>query len=173
LASELVQRPVTLIVAAAPSAVLAVKAATTTIPIVFVIAQDPVALGLVASLSRPGGHLTGVNFLNAELDAKRLELLHALVPGAARVYVIVNPADVANTEATLRQVQPAGRAMGLEIQVLNALAQAARSIRLSQVLHANGPTRFLSAKRRSYSQPTCPVHPTSGIPQGARVLSGA
>jgi putative ABC transport system substrate-binding protein len=120
LASELVQRPVTLIVAAAPSAVLAAKAATTTIPIVFVIAQDPVGLGLVASLSRPGGHLTGVNFLNAELEAKRLELLHTLVPGATRVHVIVNPADVANTEATLRQVQPAGRAMGLEIEVLNA-----------------------------------------------------
>jgi putative ABC transport system substrate-binding protein len=120
LATDLIQRQVNVILAAAPPAILAAKAATTTIPIVFVIAQDPVKLGLVASLSRPGGHLTGVNFLNAELDAKRLELLHALVPGAVRVDVLVNPADVTNTESTLRQVEPAGRAMGLQIQVLNA-----------------------------------------------------
>jgi putative ABC transport system substrate-binding protein len=120
LATDLIQRGVNVIFAVAPPAVLAAKAATTIIPIVFVIAQDPVKLGLVASLSRPGGHLTGVNFLNAELDAKRLELLHALVPGAVRVDVLVNPADVTNTESTLRQVEPAGRAMGLQIQVLNA-----------------------------------------------------
>ncbi|HEY1364089.1 MAG TPA: ABC transporter substrate-binding protein [Xanthobacteraceae bacterium] len=120
LATELTEGRVNLIVAAGPSAAFAAKAATTTIPIVFVIAQDPVALGLVASLSRPGGHLTGVNFLNAELDAKRLELLHALVPGAARVHVLVNPADAANTESTLRQVKPAARAMGLPVQVVNA-----------------------------------------------------
>jgi putative ABC transport system substrate-binding protein len=120
LAAELIQRSVSLIVAAAPSAILAAKAANTNIPIVFVIAQDPVQLGLVANLSQPGGRLTGVNFFNAELDAKRLELLHALVPGATRVHVIVNPADVANTESTLRHVDPAGRAMGLEIQILNA-----------------------------------------------------
>ena len=120
LATELIQRRVNVILAAAPPAIFAAKAATATIPIVFVIAQDPVKLGLVASLSRPGGHLTGVNFLNAELDAKRLELLHVLVPGAVRVDVLVNPADVTNTESTLRQVNPAGRAMGLQIRVLNA-----------------------------------------------------
>jgi putative ABC transport system substrate-binding protein len=120
LARELTERSVSLIVAVAPSAAIAAKAATTTIPIVFIIAQDPVQLGLVENLSRPGGHLTGVNFFNAELDAKRLELLHALVPGAARIHVIVNPADIANTESTLRQVQPAARLMGLELQVLNA-----------------------------------------------------
>ena len=120
LATELVQRSVSLIVAVAPSAVLAAKAANTNIPIVFIIAQDPVQLGLVANLSRPGGGMTGVNFFNAELDAKRLELLHALVPGATRVHVMVNPADVANTESTVRHVDPAARAMGLEIQILNA-----------------------------------------------------
>jgi putative ABC transport system substrate-binding protein len=120
LATDLIQRRVNVILAVAPPAALAAKAATTTIPIVFVIAQDPVKLGLVASVSRPGGHLTGVNFLNAELDAKRLELLRALVPGAVRVDVLVNPADVTNTESTLRQVEPAGRVMGLQIQVLNA-----------------------------------------------------
>jgi putative ABC transport system substrate-binding protein len=120
LATDLIQRRVNVILAVAPPAALAAKAATTTIPIVFVTAQDPVKLGLVASVSRPGGHLTGVNFLNAELDAKRLELLHVLVPGAVRVDVLVNPADVMNTESTLRQVEPVGRVMGLQIQVLNA-----------------------------------------------------
>jgi putative ABC transport system substrate-binding protein len=120
LATELVQRRVNVILAVAPPAARAAKAATTTIPIVFVTAQDPVGLGLVASVSRPGGHLTGVNFLNAELDGKRLELLHALVPGATRVNVLVNPADDANTQATLRQVEPAARAMGLQIQILSA-----------------------------------------------------
>jgi putative tryptophan/tyrosine transport system substrate-binding protein len=113
LATELVQRRVNVILAVAPPAAQAAKAAATTIPIVFVTAQDPVGLGLVASVSRPGGHLTGVNFLNAELDGKRLELLHTMVPGATRVNVLVNPADDANTQATLRQVEPAARAMGL------------------------------------------------------------
>jgi putative tryptophan/tyrosine transport system substrate-binding protein len=120
LATELVQRRVNVILAVAPPAAQAAKAATATIPIVFVTAQDPVGLGLVASVSRPGGHLTGVNFLNAELDGKRLELLHALVPEAKRINVLVNPADNANTQATLRQVDPAARAMGLQIQILNA-----------------------------------------------------
>jgi putative ABC transport system substrate-binding protein len=120
LAAELVERQVALIVAAGPPAVVAAKAASTTIPSVFVIAQDPVRLGLVASTSRPGGHLTGVNFLNAEIHGKRLELLHALVPAAARVAVLVNPADAANTESTLRGVEPAARSMGLQTRILNA-----------------------------------------------------
>ena len=97
----------------------AVNAATTTIPIVFSIAEDPVKLGLVASLARPGGNLTGINFFNAELTAKRLELLRELVPGAARVALIVNPINP-TAETTLRDAGPAGRAMGLQIQVLNA-----------------------------------------------------
>jgi putative ABC transport system substrate-binding protein len=120
LAAELVARQVALIVAAGPPAVVAAKAASTTIPSVFVIAQDPVRLGLVASMSRPGGHLTGVNFLNAEIHGKRLELLHALVPAGARVAVLVNPADAANTESTLRGVEPAARSMGLQTRILNA-----------------------------------------------------
>ncbi len=99
---------------------LAAKAATTTIPIVFLVADDPVRLGLVTSLARPGGNLTGVNFFNTELAAKRLELLRALVPGAKRVAVLVNPADVANTEPTLRAVEAAARAIGLQIQIFNA-----------------------------------------------------
>ena len=121
LAAELVRRQATVIVTTGgPAVAFATKAATTTIPVVFGVADDPVRLGLVASLARPGGNLTGINFLVGELAAKRLELLRALVPAATRVAVLVNPADGTNTESTLRDVEPAARAMGLQIQVLNA-----------------------------------------------------
>jgi putative ABC transport system substrate-binding protein len=96
------------------------KAATTTIPVVFLVGDDPVRLGLVGSLARPDGNLTGVNFFAGELAAKQLELLRELVPAATRVAVLANPADATLTESTLRDVQPAARAMGLRIQVLNA-----------------------------------------------------
>src|SRR5262245_3800776 len=121
LAAELVRRQVAVIAAfgGAPSA-LAAKAATTTTPIVFAVADDPVRLGLVANLARPGGNTTGVNFFVGELVAKRLELLRELVPAATRVAVLVNPANAPNTEVTLRDVEAAARAMGLQIQVLNA-----------------------------------------------------
>jgi putative ABC transport system substrate-binding protein len=121
LAAELVRRRVAVIAAhEGPPVAFAAKAATTTIPIVFTVSDDPVRLGLVASLARPGGNLTGINFVSTELVAKRLELLRELVPGAARVAVLVNPASAANTETTLRDVEPAARAVGLQIQVLNA-----------------------------------------------------
>jgi putative tryptophan/tyrosine transport system substrate-binding protein len=121
LAAELVRRQVAVIVTSGgATAASAAKAATTTIPIVFTVVEDPVRLGLVASLARPGGNLTGINFLSGELTAKRLELLRALVPAATRVAVLVNPANARNTETTLRDVEPAARAMGLQIQVLSA-----------------------------------------------------
>ena len=119
LAAELVQRQVAVIAAGSFASALAAKATTTTIPIVFVAAEDPVSRGLVASLARPGGNLTGINFFNVEVTAKRLELLRELVPGATRVAVLVNPANPA-TETTLRDVEPAARAMGLQLQVLQA-----------------------------------------------------
>jgi putative tryptophan/tyrosine transport system substrate-binding protein len=121
LAAELVRRRVAVIATTGgPGVVLAAKAATTTIPIVFVVPEDPVRTGLVASLARPDGNATGINLLSLELVAKRLELLREMVPGAARVAVLVNPANAAFAETTLKDVGPAARAMGLQIQVLNA-----------------------------------------------------
>jgi ABC-type uncharacterized transport system substrate-binding protein len=96
------------------------KRATTTIPIVFGVGGDPVKLGLVASLARPGGNLTGINFFNAELVAKRMALLHELVPKAVRIAVLVNPANPASAESAVRDIPEAARALGLQIQVLNA-----------------------------------------------------
>jgi putative ABC transport system substrate-binding protein len=120
LAADLVQRQVAVIAAGAIPSVRAAKAATTTIPIVFVLAEDPVKLGVVTSLARPGGNLTGINFFSTELAAKRLELLRELVPGVARVAVLVNPANATTAESTLRGMEPAAGALGLQIQVLNA-----------------------------------------------------
>src|SRR5262245_35800556 len=120
LAAELVHRQVAVIVAGGgtPSAVAA-KAATTTIPIVFAVAVDPIKTGLVASLSRPGGNLTGVTNLNVEVGQKRLELLHELLPTATIIAVLVNPTSP-TTEPFLRALQPAARALGLQLHVLNA-----------------------------------------------------
>jgi putative ABC transport system substrate-binding protein len=120
LADDLAQRRVAVMATIGQPAVFAAKAATATIPIVFNVAEDPVRVGLVASLARPGGNLTGINILATELVAKRLQLLRELLPATARVAVLVDPANTAITEATLRDVESAARAMGLQIQVLNA-----------------------------------------------------
>jgi putative ABC transport system substrate-binding protein len=119
LAAELVRRRVAVLAGFGNVIAVAAKPATTTIPIVFGVPEDPVRLGLVASLARPGGNLTGVNFLSTELTAKRLELLRGLVPGAVKVAVLVDPA-VPPTETALRELEGAADAMGLRIRILNA-----------------------------------------------------
>jgi putative ABC transport system substrate-binding protein len=107
---DLVRRRVAVIVTpATPLAAIAAKAITATIPIIFGVAEDPVEIGLVASLARPGGNVTGINFLDTEVVAKRLGLLHDLVPTAAQIGVIVNPADSPSTKTTLRSVREAAR----------------------------------------------------------------
>jgi len=153
LATELVRRQVALIVAATTSAAFAAKTATTTVPIVFSSPRDPVGLGLVASLARPDGNLTGIDWFASEVAAKRLELLRELVPGAAHVALLVESANVRTTEATVRDVEAAARAMGLQIRVLNA--NTSREIDTVFATHASerpdalfvGDSSFFSARR--------------------------
>ena len=153
LATDLVRRRVAVIVAGAGIAALAAKTATTTLPIVFSVGEDPVRLGLVASLARPGGNLTGVNLFATELVAKRLELLREFVPAATRVAVLVNPANAANAETTLRDVDVAARALGLQIQALNAStsreidAAFATFVRQQPDALFVGPDPFFSPRR--------------------------
>ena len=120
LAADLVRHRAAVIATAGDDVALAAKAATTTIPIVFIVSQDPVKLGLVTSIARPGANVTGINFFSGELVAKRLEILRELVPGAARVALLVNRSSAPNTETTLRDAEAAARAMGLQIQVFDA-----------------------------------------------------
>jgi len=118
--ADLVRRRVAVIAALGDAPAVAARAATATIPIAFGVGRDPVKLGLVTSLARPGGNATGFNFFNLETQSKALSLLHELVPKAVRIGVLVNPINAVNTEATLSDVREAAHALGLQIQVVNA-----------------------------------------------------
>jgi putative ABC transport system substrate-binding protein len=120
LAADLIRRQATVIVAAGIPAALAAKAATVTVPIVFEVAADPVEVGLIASLNRPGGNLTGVTTLNVELGPKRLELLHEVVPTTRSIALLVNPTSSVNAERLLTNTQTAARTLGLQLHVLHA-----------------------------------------------------
>jgi len=158
LATDLVRRHVTVIATAGPPPTFAAKAATTTIPIIFLVGDDPVRLGLVASLARPAGNLTGVNLFNVELAAKRLELLRELVPRAARIAVLVNAADVAITETQVQEVQAAARAIGLQVQVFNADTSAEIDAAFESIGRERpdaifvGVTPFLNGRRVQLAQ---------------------
>jgi putative ABC transport system substrate-binding protein len=112
------QRAAVIFTSGGPTAAFAAKAATTTVPIVFLVGEDPARVGLVSSLARPTGNLTGMNLFANEIEAKRLELLLQFVPQATRVAVLVNPADVRNTENTLQQIDAAAQARGLQIKIV-------------------------------------------------------
>jgi ABC-type uncharacterized transport system substrate-binding protein len=120
MASELARQATVIVTSGGPPAAFAAKAASTTIPIVFLVGEDPTRLGLVTSLARPSGNLTGINMLANELEAKRLQLLHQLVPQAQRIAVLVDPGSVTSAETTLRDVGAAARTIGLQLQVLKA-----------------------------------------------------
>ena len=138
MAADLVRRqPAVIVTTGGPAAALAAQAATTTIPIVFLVGEDPTRLGLVSSLTRPTGNLTGINLFANELEAKRLELLCQLVPKRCRMAILVNPADATNTETTLREAGAAARTIGLQIQILKA-STVAKSQMPSQRLGRSG-----------------------------------
>jgi putative tryptophan/tyrosine transport system substrate-binding protein len=124
LAADLVKRQVAVIAATSTPAALAAKAATSTTPIVFEMAADPVQLGLVASLNRPGGNVTGVTQINVEVGAKRLELLHEIMPAAREIAFLVNPSNPAVAEASTNQMQTAAQTLGIKLHVLHASAES-------------------------------------------------
>jgi len=149
---DLVRRRMAVIATVGDPATLAAKAATATIPIAFGMSEDPVRHGVVASLARPGGNATGINFLTSEVVPKRLGLLHELSPAAVRVAVLVNPANVPSAEATLRDIPEAAHAIGLQIQVHKATTSREIEAAFASIArdHANalfvGPDGFFNAR---------------------------
>jgi putative ABC transport system substrate-binding protein len=158
LMADLVRRRVSIIATpASNAAALAAKAATTMIPIVFGVGEDPVELGLVVSLSRPGGNATGIHLFAGEIVAKRLALLHELAPKAVRVAVLVNPANATNAETTLRNVRQAASAIGLQIHVLNASTSREIDAAFAVLAHEHvdalfvAPEAFFASRRVQFA----------------------
>jgi putative ABC transport system substrate-binding protein len=154
LVTDLIRRKVSVITTGANTpASIAAKAATSTIPIVFGVGQDPVKLGLVASIARPEGNATGVNFFIAELAAKRLGLLREMIPGMARLAVLVNPSNAANAESTVKDVQAAAPTLGLQIQISNASTSREIDTVFTSLVHERsdalfvGPDPFFNSRR--------------------------
>jgi putative ABC transport system substrate-binding protein len=145
LAADLVRRRVAVIATIGPPATSAAKAETKSIPVVFQVAEDPVRLGLVASLARPGGNLTGINIFSRELAAKRLELLREMVPAAARVAVLINPTNPTAIEIGLKDVEVAARTMGLQIRVLRASNSSEINAAFDTFLHERPDALFVSS----------------------------
>jgi len=145
LMADLVRRRVAVIATPGyPPAAIAAKAATATIPIVFGVGDDPVKLGLVASLARPGGNATGINVFSSEVIAKRLGLVHELLPKVTRIAVLVNPGNAVTTETTLRSVQDAARTIGLQIQVLNATTSGEIDAAFTTLVRERSDALFVS-----------------------------
>jgi putative ABC transport system substrate-binding protein len=173
LAAELVRRRVAVIAAAGgPAVAFAAKAATTTIPIVFSTAEDPVRLGLVNSIARPSGNLTGFNILTGELAAKQLELLRELVPAASRVAVLVNPVDAVSAGSQLRDIEATARAMGLQIQVLNAGTSSEINAAFASFVRERPDALFVALQSFFY-QSACPIGPFDSAPFHPSDLWGA
>jgi putative ABC transport system substrate-binding protein len=170
LVGELVHRQVAVLVTVGNATTLTAKA-TTTIPIVFNVNEDPVRLGLVASLARPGGNLTGVNLLAGELAAKRLELLREMVPAATRVAVLVNPANATTAESTLKDVAIAERAMGLQIRVLKTSTSREIDAAFDTFVRERPDALFVNPDPFFLSP--CPIGPLGVPPRNPRLIWGA
>jgi putative ABC transport system substrate-binding protein len=171
LAADLVRRRVALIVAVAPEAALAAKAASTTIPIVFGIGDDPVKTGLVTSLARPGGNLTGINFFSSELAAKRMELLHEMVPAAASVAVLADPTFTL-TESQVRDAETAARAMGLQVQVLSASTSREINAAFTNFVRERPDVLYVGTSPFFISR-RVPIDPAGDATRGSRDIFGA
>ena len=140
---------------------IAAQAATTTTPIIFLVGEDPVRLGLVASVARPGGNLTGINLFNSELLSKRLELLRMLIPTAGRVAVLVNPTDRANTETVVRDLNPAARTIGLQLQVFEASTSGEIDAAFASIARAQPDALFVAGQTYFNSRRVQLVHSAS------------